>query len=1138
MKEKIKAKTSNNKILPKIKYSASGTRTLPKFGNQQSQNFPNNHYYDKMNIIQPNINFSKEEHKLLPRNNFKIKSLYNNNINNNEQKKQPNNDIKINYYQSLKYLLKEFGLSEYLRKFNELGYDNNNYLKLGTLSAKNFNNLLNIMHIFPGHTVKMEKFYEYLKSLNNSKSYNKKNNTFYKKKKLNYGSMYGLDDINKMIQNNLNKYNIKLNHNKNNNNQKCLSPRCRPKTSHFHGSSKGKIHVRSNYSGNKIIKRNIENFPKLVPPFVNESLDDVNKVIVKSYLNNSRKVTKNQNLSNLKNNKMYNEPKFNLNKNLSNYNNNIERQKELEEKINQNIEKMLDYYMVQLNDKLNNSYESVDDSSLSYIITSQMNEQKNNKEKNDKDKNSNSKNNLPSISQNIKDINLNKNKNKSKPINILKNKNGKELPKEKSDNSKKDIKNKIIEEKGLKDSVSNNNKNEEKENNENKNEENKNNEMKVSVKEIKKENPEQEIKNVINQTKIESSKENKKLSEPEISTKSKDSKEHIQEDIEEEEYLLKEKKQSQNNNNNKVTKEKKEEEKNNNEYKIDKATPFQTNENNYLVDDRYSLEQNIFDSLRLNKSMDFDNIDKDTLKFDIEFMCRCLGLALYKLIEQGQEKQHLTELKNYKFSFFNPIFNKNINLIQNFFDQTFNSTNNAIKLGDLNLISPLEKLYIETDEHDNDDLDIMKHIKKSGDENIIQNVKEDNNNIKLKTGFNELSDGFRIFGDFFSYGRKKTKNYQNISENTKKILCKDLSFIKEIDSEMNRTGSRMNSKTSNNNNGKNNSQMNDSNNISNVEKNESESDIPKGKNDSKNNIENKTKIIGGDEKEEDYNFEDEMFLNDENNIEDKNEEEAEKKEEEEIKNEENEANKALKELTNHAIEMGTNTDTNLYKKDENLSKNKDINLSDSINEIESNYIIDIDNMEQFKQYLLKQFEVFDEDYIYYSNNIPVKRFMSSPDPQSIFEFCANIMILTKMEKDVLIISLIYIERLIFNTGFILNSRNWRKIIFISLIIASKIWDDDSLENIHFSQIFTHLKISEINLLERIFIDFINYKTFIKYSEYMKYYLEVKNLALKYNYNGEKIVPVSVEKMMKIQEYAYQMQKRLKKKDLLNNSAHF
>ena len=126
----------------------------------------------------------------------------------------------------------------------------------------------------------------------------------------------------------------------------------------------------------------------------------------------------------------------------------------------------------------------------------------------------------------------------------------------------------------------------------------------------------------------------------------------------------------------------------------------------------------------------------------------------------------------------------------------------------------------------------------------------------------------------------------------------------------------------------------------------------------------------------------------------------------------------------------------------------------------------------------------------------------------------------------------------FNTDLLLTSRNWRRISFTAMIIASKIWDDDSFENNHFAQVFTHLSIGEINLLERTFLELINYKVYVKCSEYFKYFFIIKSIALKYNYNGMNIVPISVEKMMKIQEYAYQMQKKVKKNYALNNSAQF
>ena len=595
--------------------------------------------------------------------------------------------------------------------------------------------------------------------------------------------------------------------------------------------------------------------------------------------------------------------------------------------------------------------------------------------------------------------------------------------------------------------------------------------------------------------------------------------------------------------------------------------------------------------------MDAENINKDTLKFDIEFMCRCLGLALMKHIEQGKEKQHITELysqdQNLKFYFYNSGFNKNKKLLTDFFK--VNNDNN--KLGDLKLTSILEKYCLENDDIDNDDIDFIKHIKKTGDEKIIQKDDIHEETFKLRNGLADYENEMKFIGDFFSYPRKKSKNYQDVSENTKKILCKDLSYIKEMDSEMNKTGNSNNNTINN----KSRSNISKSNNNSKINKNENNSEYDMSKEDSKNNDENKNRIIDEEEKDEDYNYEDEFlndinidYKNDKKDIEEKiidngnkNENEKEKenkdlgdktnnneREDKDIKDKNNNneiiknddkgdnlininKNEIKEEIIKDKNEEELITNKNENKEDDkekneintnineiakiNQINRKDIlikNTNSNKDEIESNYIIDADNITKFKEYLLNQFEIFDDDFLYYTMSIPVKRYMAPPDPQAIFEFCANIMILTKMEKEVIIISLIYIERLIFNTGFIINSRNWRKIIFIALIIASKIWDDDSLENIHYSQVFTHLKVGEINLLERTFLELINYKVFVKFSEYMKYYFAIKNMALKYNFNGEQIVPVSVEKMMKIQEYAYQMQKRMRKKISLNNSAHF
>jgi hypothetical protein len=58
-----------------------------------------------------------------------------------------------------------------------------------------------------------------------------------------------------------------------------------------------------------------------------------------------------------------------------------------------------------------------------------------------------------------------------------------------------------------------------------------------------------------------------------------------------------------------------------------------------------------------------------------------------------------------------------------------------------------------------------------------------------------------------------------------------------------------------------------------------------------------------------------------------------------------------------------------------------------------------------------------------------------------------------MEKEIPIITLVYIERLLVCSNFNLNGNNWRKITIIAMVIASKIWDDESFENNNFSKAF-------------------------------------------------------------------------------------
>ena len=68
-------------------------------------------------------------------------------------------------------------------------------------------------------------------------------------------------------------------------------------------------------------------------------------------------------------------------------------------------------------------------------------------------------------------------------------------------------------------------------------------------------------------------------------------------------------------------------------------------------------------------------------------------------------------------------------------------------------------------------------------------------------------------------------------------------------------------------------------------------------------------------------------------------------------------------------------------------------------------------------------------------------------------YCKNILMTCKMEKEIAIICLIYIEKLmLLNPDVSLTPSNWRKIAFTSLVLGSKIWDDESFENHNFAKV--------------------------------------------------------------------------------------
>ena len=76
-------------------------------------------------------------------------------------------------------------------------------------------------------------------------------------------------------------------------------------------------------------------------------------------------------------------------------------------------------------------------------------------------------------------------------------------------------------------------------------------------------------------------------------------------------------------------------------------------------------------------------------------------------------------------------------------------------------------------------------------------------------------------------------------------------------------------------------------------------------------------------------------------------------------------------------------------------------------------------------------------------------FQPPPSEEELYYYCKYVIVQGRMEKEIPILCLIYLERFLTKTGLLMNHVNWKRLTLISLLLASKIWDDDSLENVHF-----------------------------------------------------------------------------------------
>lgn len=117
-----------------------------------------------------------------------------------------------------------------------------------------------------------------------------------------------------------------------------------------------------------------------------------------------------------------------------------------------------------------------------------------------------------------------------------------------------------------------------------------------------------------------------------------------------------------------------------------------------------------------------------------------------------------------------------------------------------------------------------------------------------------------------------------------------------------------------------------------------------------------------------------------------------------------------------------------------------------------------------------------------------------PEVNTIFLFLAVMFNTEQLSAESGIMMLAYIDRIIATSGLTLHWSNWRRVVLSTLLLATKVWEDEEVWNADWQSVFPCITTQDLGVLERKLLNLLQFNVSLKASEYAKYYFELRSLA--------------------------------------------
>ncbi|CAF1637992.1 unnamed protein product, partial [Adineta ricciae] len=143
----------------------------------------------------------------------------------------------------------------------------------------------------------------------------------------------------------------------------------------------------------------------------------------------------------------------------------------------------------------------------------------------------------------------------------------------------------------------------------------------------------------------------------------------------------------------------------------------------------------------------------------------------------------------------------------------------------------------------------------------------------------------------------------------------------------------------------------------------------------------------------------------------------------------------------------------------------------------------------------KTLSIFDEKlHPLTKDRVPDDYDQQLPEQKAIYRFMRIIFTAAQLTAECAIVTLVYLERVLSYGELDLCPSNWKRLVLGAVMLASKVWDDQAVWNVDFCQILKDITVSEMNELEREYVQLLQFNVNVGSSIYAKYYFDLRQLA--------------------------------------------